>query len=83
MTSYSYQYGTYNQSNGSDQPGAFTVGSGDFLRTTITNGTLSNPEGIDDKTTITQTIENRLGVLFLKEVLVKTTTGSERISWQV
>lgn len=71
-----------NYVDGGDEPGAFIVGSGDFVRSTVIHGTVLHPEGTG-KTTREVSVRRVLGEEILRETYVFGGTGYHRVDWTI
>jgi len=83
LTTYTYENGLY-ESNADPALCSFTAGgTNEFLRTTVTHGTVDSPAGIAGQTTREVTIESPLGGQLMSETYAYTTNGYVRINWSV
>ena len=82
LDSYVYEYGAYT-TNANPSLCSFMPGEGDYLRTTVTHGTVNNPAGIPNKTTYDVSVEDSMGGKVMSESYVYTGSGAERIRWTV
>jgi RHS repeat-associated protein len=80
MTTYEYVYGDYVEGlNPGD--GVFTEGSGSYVRTLVTQGTVDNPEGIANKTTRSVSIANSVGNTLYSASQVFDGSAYQTIQW--
>lgn len=68
--------------DGESEPGTFTVGSGDYIRTTEIHGTVLHPEK-SGKTTREVSVRRVLGEEVLRETYVFGGYGYRRVDWTV
>jgi YD repeat-containing protein len=83
LTTYTYENGLF-ETNANPALCSFTAGgTNQYLRTTVTHGTVASPAGIAGKTTREVTIESPLGGQLMSETYAYTTNGYVRINWSV
>jgi hypothetical protein len=83
MTSYTYEYGTYMPSANPAEPGAFTPGAGNDIRSIVVHGTVDQPDGIAFKTTREISIQDELGRQVMQAIEIFDGSSYHRISWAV
>jgi RHS repeat-associated protein len=79
QNTYTYEFGAYEP--GVSSPGVFTTGDGEDVKVTKTQGTVTNPEGIANKTTRQIKISDHVAKVLLEEFEVYTGSAYERINW--